>query len=78
MTEDSVIPFIQTLLEKGIETLQVLDLSYNQLDDHFAQSLLDVFVNANTDCSIKSIIFDGNPFSPEVLQQMKCIYGGGK
>ena len=48
----------------------------NQLDDHFSQSLLNVFMNANGDCSIKSIAFEGNPFSEEVLEHMKCIYGG--
>lgn len=91
-----MIPFIQVLIQKRITTLNTLDLSCrferevleldNQLDDHFAQSLLDVFVSANVDCSIRSIVFDGesslgslllgNPFSPSVLQQMKCIYGG--
>ena len=47
---------------------------------------LYVFVSANVECSIKNIVFEGkdyccfltegNPFSPSVLQQMKCIYGG--
>lgn len=98
LTEASVIPFIQTLLEKGIPNLQVVDLSCiitddvitvdNHLDDHFAQSLINLFASAKVDCRIKSILFDGmniwivlligNPFSPEVSQQMKCIYGGGQ
>lgn len=91
-----MIPFIQTLIQKKITTLETLDLScrilfafsyvVNQLDDHFAESLLNVFVSANVECSIKTIVFEGtsafyslnegNPFSPSVLQQMKCIYGG--
>lgn len=43
-------------------------------------------MSANVECSIKNIVFEGkdyccfltegNPFSPSVLQQMKCIYGG--
>lgn len=57
----------------------------NQLSDHFSQALLEVFVTSNSSCSIKSILFEGSvvgrlidrqPFSPEVMQQMKCIYGG--
>lgn len=55
------------------ECVMVVD---NQLDDHFSQSLLNVFMNASGDCSIKSIAFEGNPFSEEVLEHMKCIYGG--
>ena len=72
-----MIPFIQVLLDKRISTLEKLDLSYNQLDDHFAQTLLDVLVHANTTCNIRSIAFEGNPFSEGVLQQMRQIYGGG-
>lgn len=76
LTEKGAIPFIQTLVQKQIRTLEVVDLSYNQLSDHFSQALLEVFVTSNSSCSIKSILFEGNPFSPEVMQQMKCIYGG--
>ena len=93
-----MIPFIETLLQKQIASLEMVNLSCrffpsflfisflykwiivvdNQLDDHFSQSLLNVFMNANGDCSIKSIIFDGNPFSEEVLEHMRCVYGGNQ
>ncbi|KAK8827576.1 hypothetical protein WA577_007123 [Blastocystis sp. JDR] len=76
LTERSVIPFIKVLLGKRASSLQKLDLSYNQLDDHFADALLDVLIHATSNSSIRCIEFEGNLFSDGVLQQMKQICGG--
>ena len=71
-----MIPFIKVLLGKRASALQKLDLSYNQLDDHFADALLDVLIHATSNSSIRCIEFEGNLFSDGVLQQMKQICGG--
>ncbi len=71
-----MIPFIKVLLGKRASSLQKLDLSYNQLDDHFADALLDVLIHATSNSSIRCIEFEGNLFSNGVLQQMKQICGG--
>lgn len=71
-----MIPFIKVLLGTRASSLQKLDLSYNQLDDHFADALLDVLIHATSNSSIRCIEFEGNLFSDGVLQQMKQICGG--
>ena len=71
-----MIPVIKVLLGKRASSLQKLDLSYNQLDDHFADALLDVLIHATSNSSIRCIEFEGNLFSDGVLQQMKQICGG--
>lgn len=50
-----MIPFIKVLLGKRASSLQKLDLSYNQLDDHFADALLDVLIHATSNSSIRCI-----------------------
>ena len=82
LAADQLVDAIQIGFDAGIDDIGAHAPSGDllaiplQLDDHFADALLDVLIHATSNSSIRCIEFEGNLFSDGVLQQMKQICGG--